>query len=53
MKNIKEFLIIVILIAAILTGFFGSLVGADWLETYCLTTFLLITLYGLFVRKVV
>lgn len=53
MKIINEFLAIIVLIAMILIALFGSLIEASWLEPYCLITFLLITLYGLFIRKVV
>lgn len=53
MKKIKEFLGIVILITMILAALFGSLVEASWLEPYCLVTFVLTLIYGLFIRRVI
>ncbi|MCQ9626591.1 hypothetical protein HS141_06340 [Cetobacterium somerae] len=53
MKTIKELLAIIVLIAIILIALFGSLVEASWLETYCLITFVLTLIYGLFIRRVI
>lgn len=53
MKIIKEFLAIIVLIAMILIALFGSLVEASWLEPYCLITFVLTLIYGLFIRRVI
>lgn len=53
MKKIKEFLGVLILMIAILTAFFGSLIEASWLEPYCMITFVITLLYALFVRKVI
>lgn len=53
MKTIKELLAIIILIAMILIALFGSLVEASWLEPYCLVTFVLTLIYGLFIRRVI
>lgn len=53
MKIIKEFLTIIILIVIILIALFGSLIEASWLEPYCLITFILILMYGLFIRRVI
>ncbi|MGL5209002.1 hypothetical protein [Cetobacterium sp.] len=53
MNSIREFLTIIILIVIILIALFGSLVEAIWLEPYCLITFILILMYGLFIRRVI
>lgn len=53
MKIIKELLAIIVLIAMILVALFGSLVEASWLEPYCLVTFILTLIYGLFIRRVI
>ena len=53
MINIRELLAIIILIAMILVALFGSLVEASWLESYCLVTFVLTLIYGLFIRRVI
>lgn len=53
MNNIRELLAIIVLIAMILVALFGSLVEASWLEPYCLITFVLTLIYGLFIRRVI
>ena len=53
MNSIRELLTIIILIAMILIALFGSLVEASWLESYCLVTFVLTLIYGLFIRRVI
>lgn len=53
MNSIRELLTIIILIAMILIALFGSLVEASWLEPYCLITFILTLIYGLFIRRVI
>ena len=53
MNNIRELLAIIVLIAMILIALFGSLIDASWLEPYCLITFVLTLIYGLFIRRVI
>lgn len=53
MKKIKEFLGVLILMVVILTAFFGSLIEANWLDSYCMITFVITFLYAIFIRKVI